>query len=332
MDYKGGIVDEAARNTPRHIWDWRPVTRLLPQARRFILTDAASEKLGRIVDKTDELILENHQFAIAPYPVTYVELASDRFHVGLDRPTTEDLGYGDEVDTRMGALITNERVWFFADASRVEGMPTGPMIAPVGLARGGRRGPWHPSSDWWRLSVLLGSSVHAITSEQVKQEILSQWDLVPQLIDWHLYEKEMIHGGAGDCRTLLALLLVLNQPHVINLEPRKARSGISGGRRRNYWAHSVVEIELGRRRNYKKLIAQGLPRRSPRAHEVRGHFVHFNLGPGCSHQWPSMPEIKPDGSPRWICSKCGGLRTWRDAHVRGDASTGFTTKDYEVIS
>lgn len=321
------VIDQALRDSYRTLWDWRPVAQLLPKARRFLLNDEASHRLGEVIRDTEDLILEHHQFALPPYPVTYIEFNIDTMQRALGREVSS---YDGPMDVQIGYLVSGLSVRSFVRAS--DGRHTiGPFILHKGDGlRGSMRLPEEIGHERWaRLCIFLGSSIHALPNNELRATLLRDWALKPACK--FKYTPEVCAGATGDLRNLFAILLLLNQPHIVNVTPVARRTGLSRGKRMVYAAHSIVNIELGRRKNYRKLLQKGLPRRSPRRHEVRGHFTHWGTKDGCVHQWPIMPSEAPKtGAPTWTCKLCGGKRTWREAFERGDAGVGFVTKEYDL--
>lgn len=346
----GCVVDTALRDLPRHYWPdaHRAVSAALPRARRFVLDADASSTLGRIVASTEDLLLRNLQFALPPYEHTYLELDSRAFHDGLARPTA---GSRDTADRRVGYLITPSHVWSMCEGS--ERTVPSQRYAPTPFCW--LRNNSHPlygklparlsnQQEWAELVLMLGSSYHALPSEDVRRWLLDNFSMTQQIGGtdggFHWSEEAML-GSAGDLRTCLSLLLVLNCPTRFSLLSVAPRRGIQRGRPVVYAAHSVVSLQLGRARDWRSALQHDLAahdRASPRRHEVRGHFRHRGGSPSCTHDWPLLPtpsETPSPGrspAPTWSCRRCGRHRTWVAEHARGDAARGFVTKHYEVAT
>lgn len=95
-----------------------------------------------------------------------------------------------------------------------------------------------------------------------------------------------------------------------------------------YKAHHKVTVRLARRDpvvRFTAHLATGLHRRR---HSVRGHWAQTRhlAHRGCDHRW----DIVSINRDKYECGACGAKRWWRTAHMRGDATRGFVTKDYEV--
>lgn len=344
------VIDRALRAVPKKLWRFHDFSsRLSPSAGRFILTDDASYKLGSIVKNTADLMLKNHQFAIPPIlPATYLELNLRLFHQGLGAPTTGyKYGFTAPPDERVGYLVTEDRIIGFTSDIFGESAPTPfslkkvdasyrhPITAVAFSPQG--YGPEEletklpqiikETMEWNRLAILLGSSLIEMPDEQTRQAYLDNWAIIDNYPGIDYSDPKYYMSGAGELRTAQAIMLVLNQPSVINLTGVGRSVGLLKGKRTVYASHSVVNISLGERKQYRRLFLGGT-HASPRRHRVRGHFVHYRCQPGCVHEWPLFPDrVDP---PSWGCRICGGLRVWKKKFMRGDAGKGFTTNEYDV--
>ena len=135
--------------------------------------------------------------------------------------------------------------------------------------------------------------------------------------------------SVGDVRNLVCLLLLLNQPMLYSATSVGHSHGLYKGKRQVYAAHSLIEITLGQRKQARRILTHMGPRKPPIRHEVRGHFAHWRLKEGCTHDWPMLPAIE-DAVPRWTCKRCGGLRVWREHFVRGSAEEGWSDHEYRL--
>jgi len=336
-------IDLALRDTPRHRWNWREVARILPKARRFIFPTEASARLAEIMDSATDLILLNHQFALAPYEVTYIEVDLNAIANTL-RPKKAL-----NVFQQIGFLITKDSVWTCSHGLHGK---RNVILATMGVVRLGHdpytceinsirdvfeNADISEKDDWQfaRLAHLIGADgVRALIDcgeyERIGTEIIFKWSS-HSLLNTKCRPREWSHT-MGDLLILFAALLTLNQPKTVvtSFAPQR---GIVRGKPVVYAAHHTVEIGMT------KEVVRAFPvhhgdRESPRRHEVRGHFVHYPASARhhCSrpegHDWPREPELHGT-APSWKCTVCGGIRTWRQEFQRGDASKGFVTKDYE---
>ena len=159
---------------------------------------------------------------------------------------------------------------------------------------------------------------------------------------------DLLYGGAGELRNIIAMLLMLNRPTITqyrNTTP--ASRGWLKGKIIPYFSHTTVTISLDAVATLRLIgtpAGEAVPRR---AHEVRGHFCHDEVArnflriAGCLHEWQRChddwtpwPDGPHDPIPlrlnHWACKTCAGKRWWRPKHMRGDATRGFVVKDYAV--
>ena len=62
-----------------------------------------------------------------------------------------------------------------------------------------------------------------------------------------------------------------------------------------------------------------------RRHSVRGHWMIRTTRPTCIHLFTKLDEN------HMRCGRCEGMRYWRKAHERGDASLGYVRhEEYKV--
>lgn len=324
------------------------ILQTLPKAREFVFSERASELMGRFAFECPDLLLGNWQFAIPPYDVTYVELDLRAFFKAS--PRAQDTGGS---DVRVGYLVVDQLV--FVASSGVD-VSEGGVVCPFGFTVAGpgqqarrsniqfrcelpeeefkRATGWDSdTSDWFNLATALGTTLDYITEEQ--REVLVRSVQVQVLMEPSLWKKthdngmaaELLRSQSGDIRNLWTCLLWLNQPTQVRYIDVPASSKLVRGKRVAYAKHRVVEIDLANRsKTLRRVFKSLMPRESPRRHEVRGAFHHTGGDKDCGHEWPIMPDEKG----HWHCSRCGRTRWWVKDHVRGDASKGFTTKEYTV--
>lgn len=143
----------------------------------------------------------------------------------------------------------------------------------------------------------------------------------------------------GIMRFLIVVLAMLNQaPNVRRVPVNSGGHRVTRGRKLDYLGHSLVTLELPKRKNYtyltqlnRELDYAAAERRRNRAHRVRGHFRQVERGKGplaysCSH----IATLVENGLG--ICARCERLIRWVPNHVRGDAELGWVLHDYEVTT
>lgn len=137
----------------------------------------------------------------------------------------------------------------------------------------------------------------------------------------------------------ILFLLIHQRPEYIRDVPATHR--MVGNKRVPYAAHKTIDLGLFEPKEIYTLLAPPKgSHASPRAHEVIGHWIHRGLGFRCEHSWVKLEPAeddhrswkRKDGTPylRYVCEHCRGVRSFRNAHIRGDASKGFITHDYEA--
>jgi hypothetical protein len=339
-----------------HILDLRPT------ARRFVFDREASTHLGHFIRDCGGLIIANRQFAIPPFPVTYLQVELDEVIAGIGKGSTVDIMGAENRDTQVGYLIDGRRVYPIPKSNKgtaAMGLFYYEMDTPAGpgpifdepVQIGDR------DDEWARAVLLLGTTIHDLPDEDSRLDVIrsvrirldpryeiskmelrrgqaggdARVTLIDQSIRISRMQKRMVvTASAGDARIVWAALLLLNQRRG-NVSFREVpwQASIYKGKRVVFSSHSVVTIHLKDKQTIAGAMRPGL--HMPKAaHDVKGHFAHFNLKDGCTHDWPSMPDVSDDGIARWHCLHCGGRRTWKKAYTTGNAAVGFTTKEYEV--
>lgn len=337
--------------------DFDHILALKPHARRFIFDREASVHLGHFIRDCGDLILRNRQFAVPPFPVTYVQVELDDMLKAIGKSSSADTMGQEGRDTQVGYFIYERRVY---PISRNEKRAS-PALFRYEMDTPAGSGPifdepmqsGDPDDEWARAVLLLGTTVDDMPDETTRLDLIrsTRINLMNERFKSSSMKKTgnpdgeftgitikmgpaqmrlQVTAAAGDMRTVWAALLLINQKRsFISLRDVPWQAALHKGKRVVYGAHSVVTIHLTGKQTISSLMRPGM--HTPKAaHDVKGHFYHYNLHQACDHTWPSMPEISADGIPRWHCLGCGGGRTWKKAYTTGDATIGFVTKDYEV--
>ena len=313
----------------------------VPSAERFVLDAEGSQHFGEIMRANPEFIARNHEFARAPYPVTWIELDAKALYRGVTGKEP-----GPNADDKIGYMIIgNSAYWWTYDPLVREA-----RMMPIELEL------HRPFSDAEQLefATVLGTSrlglVALIWGDVLRKWVGPYWDksneaLVQEaksLRDQHTC-RWLIPGKsvddpsmpftaltAGELRSIIAILLYLNQQKVMTpIKHHEAAKHFSRGKLRQYLSHSVVTISLEAKERQARARSAIFIRSPARRHDVRGCYCHDASAQAgnaahCPHEWSLIK------TNHWQCGKCGGKRWWRSAHMRGDASLGYVAKDYKL--
>jgi hypothetical protein len=151
--------------------------------------------------------------------------------------------------------------------------------------------------------------------------------------------------SSGVLKRALAALLLLDERSKRRLVSVAARQKIISGKLRAIARHDVVTIDLDT--PYIQKAYAGGPfshHETPIEHEVREHWVQYDVASQCTHSWEPYHSERGDeydkaaglAKPlrREICSLCGGRRTRKLTYISGDASKGSNIgkAKYKVIA
>jgi hypothetical protein len=146
-------------------------------------------------------------------------------------------------------------------------------------------------------------------------------------IDKRQFWGQLYNGSAGDLRNIIGLLLFLNRTSQVRYEREEPTlpGRFIGRKQTNFLAHRVISFKLNPLPRLVKLCAGESIRR--RLHDVRGHFCHNKIARENNHlhDWIEAAE----NHLQWSC-ECGGLRWWRNPHMRGHEGKGLVLSEYNV--
>jgi hypothetical protein len=325
-----------------------------PLAKRFVFDDEASMRLGEFIRDRQDIWFNHRQFALPPYPVTYIQLNIDNVLKAIGAGTTADISLEAKRyrDMEAAYLIDDNMIYPMARGSRGSYAPRHDSSVKGGISlfryeiKKSRvctcrpiffGEPLYPDDKFdhvARAMLLLGSSYNNMVE-----------DYVPFLHDYVIHlnlDKDrhealgrkkreenfkLIFSSAGDFRVILAALMLLNQQKHITTVHVPNNSMLIGGKRKVIQQHHRVVIRVQNFDVIKRELGHKLM--TPRCeHEVRGHWRNVHVLKGCEHEWKDLSDAH--GIVRWSCGKCNGLRTTVRPHKRGDPTVGKSTKDYEV--
>lgn len=342
-------------------------------ARRFIFDHGASTRVGEMMRECVDLMVDNIEFARTPYPTAYFELDTRAMWAAW-RP---DQPIQDNHDERVGFLCHNGFVLTIVGGPQYEThnrgvrqvLPDKPVVAGMAfrinrpqtipftlqtgmneqLANavktafvfGGQRGVDKPGDyaishfddkTWVFLPELPGAWTH--------DQVAGHFDVIGS--DPSITGNEFVQLcflGGGDPMVLTTMLLLLNQPSkFLALEHHPNERGIYKGKLKTWKEHNIVSLHLDPNKRIRRYFAASM-RAAAIAHDVKGHWKHYNKSEGCSHHhadqrqaWePVGPERTESGDyKRYWCPLCLQRRTFTEHFVRGDATRGAATKEYAV--
>jgi len=320
------------------------------KAEKFEFSEEASRLAGQLAFGAGDLILQHRQFARTPYDIMYVEMDSRSFHeLAPAAPEKLDTDPTLTKDWKVGYLFVHDLLYVFAsDATDYDMAPTYYVLARPGeVARLPDKMParmFDPTTgedkwSWLKLGIILATTVNKFSfaarehKEDLLREVSVRWLDDKLRLPTGMTAQEYVEfceRFSGDVRNAWTFLLWLNQPTRTIFTSVPAYRSIKKGKLRVYKAHRVVNIQIGKVRSVRKAYLLGAPPLPKRRHRVRGQFHHHGGDTNCSHEWPMEPRKSYDGNDVWDCQKCGRKRWWVQRHMRGDATLGYVTKEYEV--
>lgn len=306
-------------------------------ARRFIFDDEASRIVGNLMQHHTAMIAGNMEFALQPFPSMYIELNAREVFAGRGGTPVET------ADTEIGYLAVNGAVFTFAagpkQSSRFDEVLAAPMSFAINKPQTGSletvfEAETYEQAKMMKMAYVIGGQripKHGPNGEQAfwlpdvgipNEQLIGAVDI--RLLHPVRIPIKYCFGSGGDPLLYTAAILLLNRQNPdVYIKDVSASRGMAGGKSVVFRAHSTVSIHLSAKGSVKRLLIGD--RASPRAHEVRGHWVHYDKQL-CEHEWEPLDT----SGKRFKCSRCEMRRTWREVHVRGDASRGVIVKHYEV--
>ena len=306
-------------------------------ARRFVLDEGASSFLAKSIHYSGDMMMQQSQFARAPYDLTWVELQHKAYFGTLaelydetefplvSHPLVDD-HFGSD-DDKVGFLIDHGRVWSFASANDPDATGCLPISydlhKPMSIEKELEMAELFGRTRMTLRVGLFGSSgIRDLDTLRYASEHTVNWHL-PTMKD---KAKGVLYMSSGDLKLVLGLLLILSRPgkSIIYTDDVGHRHGIMKGKRVVYHSHNLVKLHLSTGDPVKRFMSDLAHGSIRRRHDVRGHWCQTKRTRSCAHDW-----IAEDPN-RFECTICHGKRWWRKTHCRGDAGKGVVTKTYEV--
>lgn len=306
----------------------------LREARCFVITERAAERVRDAMQACPEMIAEHSQFAIPPFENMWIEFPSRIMLEGARLSGVGIMG-NPTSDLHVGYLITNNVVSVVAEGDDMQ-----PNYLPIryGLHRPMQIAEQQQAAAWFNVSrmqldpFLWGHNMHDTLDAEHRRMLRAQHTLdLSDFIEGRIHSTartayHTYHGSAGELRNILAVLLMINQPaKVIQTREVPRQRGLVKGKPMAYWGHSLIDIDLDRRR---KVNVLAKPRRGTsnfqmRWHSVRGHFFHSHArNADHAHVW--IGDL--DRERHWHCAHpgCKAQRAWREyPDGRGSAQVGY---------
>jgi hypothetical protein len=300
------------------------------RARPYVFDRAASIKLGQFIRSCPDILADQLEFAKLPFPITYIEVEIDAVHEGIGRPVSMN---GPNADWKLGFLANDKgQVRSFANNHvKTEAIANAVGYQERGIEYAEAVRLWTESAYVETNSQiqLLGSSMQDIEDER-RRKFTSRFhvhSMLPSQTPMEILNK-VIEAHTGEIRVYVAALLMLQQKRAVSVGDRTWERRITRGKSRVFMAHSVVTITIDGPIEMRRAFSI-TDRDSPRAHEVPAHYAHRYGERACEHEW--IP--RDDGTDRhWDCPKCGRFRYFKKHHMRGDASKGYVTREYNVTT
>jgi hypothetical protein len=319
-------------------------------ARKFVLDDAMSKFVldienglgtrGGLRKRTHEL--ENaRMLSRLPHHLTFIEMnyraylaRANELGIKLQRPDNKPLDHFDlnkNVPARIGWIFQQlPQYGDIVTATEVRSsvyVPYAAMIHPVSMA-------WTVDNNGLPIQTIQlyadDGTDQSYLLAMIRGYKTDRAGWIPTFR--HPMAMEMAKGmGVWDCkptmtaRAIWGLLSTINDLPVVMEHVEPSRGFMARGNYRKFLKHSIVRLTVPETR-WKKLIMKAATLVRRRAHQVRGHWRNdwrHPLTVKCEHVYTSR-----DGC--LVCVKCQGRKLHIAEHVRGDASLGFVTHDYEV--
>jgi len=296
-------------------------------ARRFVLTEDATRRIGEVITTIPDLLIREHQFARAPYDLTWIEFPShvlwEMFRARHPAAYTSAGIWGDPEasDHTIGYLIDHERVNIICGGT-VADPDTLPNILPIQYrlhtewdaadqTEYARRAGLIPPED---LEMYLWGSTWVDLKKATRDELINRntAEFLPVNPLHHnaqrwLDDGEMrdaVRGSVGELRNIIALLLVMNRPSLTRYVRTFPNSrGFYKGKILPFLAHTTVTMDLDARPTLQLIGTPAGEEVSRRRHEVKGHYKHdqtsrqYSRIAGCIHEYQPTHGPKEDWAP-----------------------------------
>jgi hypothetical protein len=344
------------------------VKRSVAAAHRFVFDEDACRRVAKVVLDIPELLVREHQFARAPFELTWIEWPSWHYWMELrkDDPPRYDRagGWGnpETADFEVGYLIDHGRINVVSAGMGPKDLNAEPMLIPL---------QYRLNTEWdlyakeefarrvglpiFGLDAYLWGSTWDDLAEHEREDLVSlnTAEFLPfsKNADPSLQEEggmaAHLRGSVGDLRTIIALLLILNRPSLTTyVDVGHRGKTFNRGKLLPLLSHTRVTVSLDLTPTLRLLGTSGGDSVQRRRHEVRNYYKENREArdmariAGCVHEyiptnadWEADLATPTDQIKHWVCSECGGKRWWVRKHHRGNEELGHVHHDaYDVVS
>jgi hypothetical protein len=335
------VYQEFVGPNPKERRRWDVVREHLREAKKFVLDEKAAIYAAEMIRDHPLAIAHDQEFAIPPFPATYIEVPYAEFFIKLGG-SYDDL----EGDTDVGYFIDGPTAYIMSrarwDSNTVKALFAGSNNRAIMLPLAFRLNQPFTVQEELDAATLLGTSRMGLDQlywGSITPQVSKHPEMFRALRANHSFEIWYGHDVPnvmpvlyksmhGDLRNVIALILFLNRTSDLRIEQEIGpKQGFIRNHVRIYQRHSVIRLRLDPKPMLKKVYGHGGVWR--REHDCRGHFCHDKLAHDSPHH-PKTHDWHEYGVNIWRCMICGGRKWWRKAHKRGHREKGLVTTSYEV--
>jgi hypothetical protein len=315
---------------------------LRPKVKRFVFDSDASHRLGHFAVNQTDTVCAHAPDLKPPFPNTYIEIDAFAGLKGSDREIW------DGAAPRMGFLFTENGHCFPVIGDDKYAFFEAFVLTPAGNPFG--HTPFPDLDDELKYRTIKFLLMIGQTNSEKIKKILSTYrspyldayeigltrpDLPAELV------KGMVAEGIGVFKRAMTALMLLSEKINPKYQRVAATRRFIGSKFRAVPAHSIVTIDLDDDR-IKRIYSGSMGTGQTHAlHDVEEHWVTYDLSSQCRHVFEEYRSVEGERRDmevhghllvRQACIHCGGRRTRRLSHERGDRTKPKKPKTYRVIA
>jgi len=337
-------------------------------AERYVFDEEGAAAVGRWLKNHPDRVVPEARMVTPPYALTWIEFPHWSYW--------NEIADADALERNVDASrnTADHTVCYLCDGNVVSVITAGTMKDPMGAVevfpvQYRLRTPWSDAArvEFCRLALvpperldayLWGSSYAHIDAAAAHEfrtaHSLTLLPMLPSVVEaLHRgllpggYKRNLLTGAAGELRSIVAFLALLNRPHVTQFSSQPRERKFVRGKLLPLHSHTVVRVNLDAAittRAASEPSGEVGPQR--RWHPVQGFFRHnqsFHDGTlaGCEHDmrptrrdwtpWPEAP-LGPEVHRWWQCSHCDGKAVRVRQHHRGSKALGIIDHDQHKVS